>query len=213
MQKLLILIFLLFNLSNFYGQDKSLNFGLKAGINYGKYTPNKNSIDYKYKIGFYAGGFFNISLEEKLEFQPEVLFALQGSKFNMGSLSIPNFDYNGNPLPNRNTYEFTYQVNELTVSIPLAIKVFFSKNFYLESGPQFGIIVDRSLNTSQQLLAGEDDSFVIREGDSFDFGVILGFGQKLSESLSLNLRSYSGLLKRDDDIKSFVFNLGIEYSL
>lgn len=213
MQKLLILIFLLIQLSNFYGQDKSSNFGLKAGINYGKYTPNKNSIDYKYKFGFYAGGFFNISLKEKLEFQPEVLFALQGSQINIGSLSIPSFDYEGNPLPNSNTYEFSYEVNELTISMPMAIKVFLSKNFYLESGPQFGIIVDRSLNTSQQLLDGEDDSFVIREGDSFDFGVILGFGQKLSESLSLNLRSYSGLLKRDDDIKSFVFNLGIEYSL
>lgn len=213
MQKRLILIFLFFSLSNFYGQDKRSTFGLKVGVNYGKYSPNKNTIDYTYKFGFFAGGFFNISLEEKLEFQPELLFTLQGSNVNIRSLSIPNFDSNGNSLPNRNTYDFTYEVNELTLSIPLPIKVFFTKNFYLESGPQFGIIVDRSLNTSQQLLAGEDDSFVIRDGDSFCFDVLLGFGQKLSKNVSLNLRSYSGLIKRDDDIKSFVFNLGIEYNL
>ncbi|MDT7827979.1 porin family protein [Pricia sp. S334] len=213
MQKLLILIFLFLNLLNFYGQDRSSNFGFKAGIDYGKYTPDKNSIDYKYKFGFYAGGFFNIPLEEKLEFQPELLFALQGSRIFIRGLNIPNFDYKGNPIPNPNTYEFTYEVNELTISIPLAIKFYPFKNFYLESGPQFGIIVDRNLNTSQQLLSRGDDRFIIREGDPFDFGVTLGFGLKLSERLSLNLRSYSGLIKRDDDIKSFVFNLGIEYSL
>lgn len=76
MQKLLavLFLFLFLNLSAVYGQNKSANFGIKAGVNYGKYSPNKNPIDYKYKFGFYAGGFFNISLEEKLEFQPELLY-------------------------------------------------------------------------------------------------------------------------------------------
>lgn len=213
MQKLLILIILSLNLSIIYGQDKSLKFGLKSGGNYGKYTSNENSLDYKYKFGFYAGGFLNISVEEKLEFQPELLFALQGSRIFIGGLNIPNFNYNGDSISNSNTYGFTYEINELTISIPLIIKVFLSKNFYLESGPQFGIIINRSLNSSMQLLQGEDDDFLIRDGDPFDFGVTLGFGQKLSEKLSLNLRSYSGLIKRDDNIKSFVFNLGIEYNL
>ncbi|UNY98845.1 PorT family protein [Zhouia spongiae] len=213
MQKLLMIFFLVFIISDFYGQDKKANFGIKAGVNYGKYVPDKRSTEYRHVVGFYAGGFFNIALEEKLEFQPELLFALHGSRIFIGGLDIPSFDYNGNRLPNSNTYDFTYEVNELTISVPLAIKVFLSKNFYLESGPQFGIIVDRRLSSSQELLEGEDDSFVIRDGDSFDFGVCLGIGQKLSEKLSLNLRSYTGLIKRDDDIKSFVFNLGLAYNL
>jgi hypothetical protein len=216
MQKRLtaLALILFFNLSVIYGQDKPINFGIKTGMNIGKFTPNKNSIDYKYKFGFYAGGFMNISLKEKLEFQPELLFALQGSRVLVKGLNIPNFDFNGNPISNSNTYDFEYEINELTISIPLIVKVFLSNQFYLESGPQIGFIIERSLNSSQQILDGEDDSFIIRESDdSFDFGVSLGLGYKVSERVNLNSRLYSGLIKRDDKIKSFVMNIGIEYNL
>jgi hypothetical protein len=216
MQKQLtaLALILFFNLSVIYGQDKPINFGIKTGMNIGKFTPNKNSIDYKYKFGFYAGGFMNISLQEKLEFQPELLFALQGSRVLVKGLNIPNFDFNGNPISNSNTYDFEYEINELTISIPLIVKVFLSNQFYLESGPQIGFIIERSLNSSQQILDGEDDSFIIRESDdSFDFGVSLGLGYKVSERVNLNSRLYSGLIKRDDKIKSFVLNIGIEYNL
>jgi hypothetical protein len=216
MQKQLtaLALILFFNLSVIYGQDKPINFGIKTGMNIGKFTPNKNSIDYKYKFGFYAGGFMNISLQEKLEFQPELLFALQGSRVLVKGLNIPNFDFNGNPISNSNTYDFEYEINELTISIPLIVKVFLSNQFYLESGPQIGFIIERSLNSSQQILDGEDDSFIIRESDdSFDFGVSLGLGYKVSERVNLNSRLYSGLIKRDDKIKSFVMNIGIEYNL
>jgi|AntRauMFilla1563_2_1112583.scaffolds.fasta_scaffold33785_1 hypothetical protein len=216
MKKLLIFLTLILflNLSVIYGQNSPINFGIKTGINNGKFVPNKNSIDYNYKFGFYAGGFINISLKEKLEFQPELLFALQGSKVLVKGLNIPNFDFNGNPISNSNKYNFEYEINELTISIPLIVKVFLSNKFYLESGPQIGLIIDRSLNSSQQIIDGEDDSFIIRESDdSFDFGVSLGFGYKISERVKLNLRLYNGLLKRDDEIKSFVFNFGIEYTL
>ena len=216
MQKRLtaLALILFFNLSVIYGQDKPINFGIKTGMNIGKFTPNKNSIDYKYKFGFYAGGFMNISFQEKLEFQPELLFALQGSRVLVKGLNIPNFDFNGNPISNSNTYDFEYEINELTISIPLIVKVFLSNQFYLESGPQIGFIIERSLNSSQQILDGEDDSFIIRESDdSFDFGVSLGLGYKVSERVNLNSRLYSGLIKRDDKIKSFVMNIGIEYNL
>ena len=216
MQKRLtaLALILFFNLSVIYGQDKPINFGIKTGMNIGKFTPNKNSIDYKYKFGFYAGGFMNISLKEKLEFQPELLFALQGSRVLVKGLNIPNFDFNGNPISNSNTYDFEYEINELTISIPLIVKVFLSNQFYLESGPQIGFIIERSLNSSQQILDGEDDSFIIRESDdSFDFGVSLGLGYKVSERVNLNSMLYSGLIKRDDKIKSFVMNIGIEYNL
>jgi len=216
MQKRLtaLALILFFNLSVIYGQDKPINFGIKTGMNIGKFTPNKNSIDYKYKFGFYAGGFMNISLKEKLEFQPELLFALQGSRVLVKGLNIPNFDFNGNPISNSNTYDFEYEINELTISIPLIVKVFLGNQLYLESGPQIGFIIERSLNSSQQILDGEDDSFIIRESDdSFDFGVSLGLGYKVSERVNLNSRLYSGLIKRDDKIKSFVLNIGIEYNL
>jgi hypothetical protein len=79
--------------------------------------------------------------------------------------------------------------------------------------PQFGFIVDRKITTSQFLLDGNDNSFVQKGTDNFDFGVCLGTGYEITRDISLNLRAYSGLIKRDNEIKSFVLNFGIEYKL
>ncbi len=207
----LVFIILIFTTISISGQNNKTHFGLKAGVNYGKYTPNKNSIDYNYKLGFYVGGFYIFEMEERWKFQPEILFSLQGSKINVNNIVIK--DTNGNPLPNASPFDFEYEINELTISVPLMIKLYFSNHFYLESGPQFGFIIDRKINSSQQLLSGTDDSFIIQNGDRFDFGVSLGIGYIISEKIGINLRAFSGSIKRDDAIKSFVFNVGIEYHL
>lgn len=209
-KQVIILLISIFSFSAIFGQDKNANFGIKGGVNYGKYTPNQSSIEYKYQFGFYVGGFYKTEITNKWKFQPELLFALQGSKIN--TKDNPLTDFNGNPLPNTSTFDFEYEIYELTISIPLPIKLYFSEQFYMESGPQFGFIVDRNITTSQFLLDGNDNSFVREGNDNFDFGVCLGTGYEISKSLSLNIRAFNGLIKRDD-IKSFVFNFGIEYNL
>jgi hypothetical protein len=127
-QQAVILLISIFSFSAIFGQDKIANFGVKGGINYGKYTPNQNSIEYKYQLGFYVGGFYKTEITNKLKFQPELLFAVQGSKINTKDNPLTDFKYD------------------------------------------------------------------------------------ISKSLSLNIRAFTGLIKRDD-IKSFVFNFGIEYNL
>ncbi|MGJ8760249.1 MAG: porin family protein [Polaribacter sp.] len=206
----IFIFFLLFSLT-IIGQEKNTNLGIKGGANYGKYTPNNNSTDYQYQLGFYVGGFYKIKIEGNWQFQPELLFALQGSKIKAKDNALT--DFNGNPLPSTGTFDFEYQIYELTISIPLPLKLYVSKDFYIESGPQFGFTVDRNITTSQFLLDGNDNSFVKQDGDNFDFGVCLGTGYDISKKVSLNLRAFSGLIKRDDEIKSFVLNLGIEYNL
>ena len=208
--QLVIFILFLFSFATSFGQEKNSNLGIKAGANYGKYTPNKNAIDYDYQLGFYVGAFYRIQMEGKWRFQPELLFALQGSKIT--TKGNPLTDFNGNTLPNSGTFDFEYKIYELTISIPLPLKLYVSNKFYIESGPQFGFIVDRNITTSQFLLDGNDNSFVKQGDDNFDFGICLGTGYDISKSLSLNIRAFSGLIKRDD-IKSFVLNLGIEYNL
>lgn len=209
-KQIVILIISIVSFSTIFGQDKNGNFGIKGGVNYGKYTPNQSTIEYKNQFGFYVGGFYKTEITNKWKFQPELLFALQGSKIN--TKENPLTDFNGKPLPGTNTFDFEYEIYELTISIPLPIKFYFSEGFYMESGPQFGFIVDRNITTSQFLLDGNDNSFVREGNDNFDFGVCLGTGYDISKSLSLNVRAFTGLIKRDD-IKSFVFNFGIEYNL
>lgn len=209
-QHAFILLISIFSFSALFGQDKNANFGIKGGVNYGKYTPNKNAIEYKHQLGFYLGAFYKTKLTNSLKFQPELLFALQGSKIN--AKDNPLTDFNGNTLPNTSTFNFEYEVYELTISIPLPIKLYLTEGFYLESGPQFGFIVDRNITSSQFLLDGNDNSFLKEGNDNFDFGVCLGTGYDVSKSLSLNVRAFTGIIKRDE-IKSFVLNLGIEYNL
>ncbi|WP_417237142.1 porin family protein [Bizionia paragorgiae] len=209
-QQAVLLLILIFSFSTSFGQDKKSNFGLKGGANYGKYTPNQNAIDYNYQFGFYVGGFFKTEITSEMKFQPELLFALQGSKIH--TKDNPLTDFNGNTLPNSSTFDFEYEIYELTISIPLPIKLYLSEAFYMESGPQFGFIIDRNMTSSQFLLDGNDNSFVKEGDDNFDFGVCLGTGYEVSKSLSLNVRAFTGLIKRDD-IKSFVFNFGMEYNL
>lgn len=208
----IILILLFFYISALYGQDKKVNFGVKAGVNYGTYIRNKTSIDYHFKVGFYAGGFSDIAISERARLQPELLFALQGSRVKVKGLNVPAFDYQGYPLPG-SSYDFEYEINELTLLVPISMKIYVSKKFFLESGPQFGFIVDRNLKSSQHLLAGQNDSFIIRKGDSFDFGLLFGLGRKVSDKLVVNFRTYTGIIKRDDNISSYVLNLGVEYNL
>jgi hypothetical protein len=206
-----LLLILLFSISTIFGQERNGSLGIKGGANYGKYTPNQNLIEYNNLLGFYVGGFYNIQIEPKLQFQPELLFALQGSKIKTKDNLLT--DINGNPIPYTSTFDFEYEIYELTISVPLPIKLYVSKEFYIESGPQFGFIVNRKITASQYLLDGNDNSFVKLGGDNFDFGVCLGTGYDINKQISLNIRAYTGLIKRDNDIKSIVLNFGIEYNL
>lgn len=59
-------------------------FGIKAGTNYSQFRPDiefygVKALDFQGKIGYYVGGFFNISISDKSSIRPELLFANQGT--------------------------------------------------------------------------------------------------------------------------------------
>lgn len=211
MKKKLSVIILFLITIHTYSQEENANYGIKGGANYGKFISDENASDYQYQAGFYAGFFYNFKLEEKWRFQPELLFALQGSKIISKENEIT--DVNGNRLPNTSTFDFEYGFYELTLSIPLAIKLYVSENLYFEAGPQMGLIIDRKVTSSQSLLDGSDNSFIKDGNGNFDFGVLIGTGYDISKDVSINLRVYNGLINRNDNVKPLVFNLGIEYNL
>lgn len=206
----LIVVFLISILSlSTFSQEKTSRFGIKGGLNFSKYSPDKNSMDYQFKPGFYAGGFVRFKFDKGLSIQPELLFSLQGSKVDVQNIVIT--DFAGNPMPFTSTFDFKYEVHELTLSLPIIGKLYFTDNFYLLSGPQFNFILDRNITSSQTLLSGTNDDFIMRDGDSFEFAVCVGFGYDISDSVTITTHSYVGLNKRDDDIKSVVLNFGLEY--
>ena len=199
------------------GQEVNSRFGLKGGVNYAKYTPDIsvagiNVAEFRRKFGFYFGGFVNITLNEKVKIQPEILFGLQG-----GKILMEGFELRTGPNDLPITGGFRVNVSEYTIIVPITLQYFFTDDFYIEGGPQFGYIVNRKQkikeNIFEQIEGFNNISPLPSKHDKFDLGLTLGLGYKLSDNFGINGRYFFSLIERDDLIKTSVYNFGIEYML
>lgn len=222
MKKLTTVLILSIILSSFNvsAQSNTLEFGLKAGANFAQFTPNPqfygNELgDYKRKIGYYAGGFLNIRISEKFELQPELLLAMQGTRLVIEDVETQG-EFGSSPV----LFDFKSKVSDLTIILPLEIRFYFTEKYFVEAGPQLGYLVDRKYKAEGNYLS--PDIPIEREDpndpnnfdyDKFEYGLNLGTGYKLSEDLTLSARYFRGLNERDNNLKSSVFNLGLEFKL
>ena len=140
--------------------------------------------------GFSTGIYFPIPAAARLEVQPEILLSLMGTGF-------------VEPDGDRST------IRSLYVHAPVSAKYFFSNEFCLQGGIQFG----KLLVAHQTDANGVTD---VRERiKSFDSGFILGAGYDLRSGLDLTVRYFSGmptLFKGDDALfprsRSLQFTIG-----
>jgi len=63
------------------------------------------------------------------------------------------------------------------------------------------------------VIEGESDNFIMRDGDSFDAGLNLGVGHHISKTILVNFRTYFGAIKRENEIRGIILNLGVEYRI
>lgn len=214
MKKVFWLVFLCtINSLNAQYYSKS-HFGFKAGVNYSRFMPYElmkayEDFGYVRKVGFYAGALFNFELTENVKIQPELLFALQGSGFKNENIEL--YDSDGF-LITRGDYKSN--INEPTVVVPILIQFYANDALYFEGGPQFTYII----NTSEKIKEMPAEEFgdgsqnsVFNNFDKFDFGASIGLGYRFSDNLILNGRYFFSLINRNENIKSSIFNLGIEY--
>ncbi|RKS53511.1 outer membrane protein with beta-barrel domain [Gillisia mitskevichiae] len=217
--RLSVILCLFFLTLSVHAQSSKLDFGLKAGANYSKFTPNPQFYNielgkYKGKVGYYVGGFLNIEVSEKLQFQPELLIAMQGTRLLIEGIETQ--DPGNSPVVS----DFRSKVNDLTIVLPLEVRYFFTQEFFAEAGPQIGYIVDRTYKTETEVL---NDNFPNEredpnnpnnfDYDKFEIGLNLGTGYNLSEKLTISARYFFGLNERDNNLKSSVINLGLEFKL
>ena len=96
------------------------HFGVKAGMNASElHQKNLNSDT---KIGFNAGVLAHIhSHGSQFAFQPEVMYSLEGAKYNVGGVkSHTDLHY---------------------INVPLLAQYMFDNGFRIEAGPQFGFLM------------------------------------------------------------------------
>ena len=209
-KSLIILLFLIISFSAQGQNDGNVNqFGLKAGINSSKYTPSTVLTDYNNHIGFYAGVFYELRLDERFSFKPELLFSLQGSSITHKDIQINN----GNLPFYVEPYDFDFEVYDYVVAIPLTIKYHLIKDLYLGAGPQFNFIIDQTFQTDQQLLDGTGFGRIYEDGENFEFGFHLVLGYDISNTISFQVGAFSAVGNRNNDAKSFVLNSGLEFRL
>ena len=151
--KLISIALLLFIGSSAFSQ--SLSFGIKGGANLGKISGQ--SFKNEFTLGYHVGGFVTIGLGKKFAIQPEVLF----NQVNVDTSSSFNQVFRPN---NISKIQLKY------LSIPIILNYNLSNLFALQVGPQFGILMDKNKNLSQN---GQD---AFKNGD---FSMLGGIQLKL----------------------------------
>lgn len=167
-------------------QTKSLEYGLKAGINFAELYGADAIPESDRKVGYSAGFYGKLSLQKELNVQLELLWSLQGEEG--GS-------------------EGRYKVSYL--NLPFLLKWHDQESgFYSELGPQLGFLV---INSSKNLAP----ELAVKELERLEVSLALGAGYKIDADWSVGLRYIQGIspLIAGKELYNSVLYLGFSYFL
>lgn len=172
-------------------QAQNIGIGAKAGVNVSNFNGYMNE-DLEPFTSFHLGGYASISISERLQFQPELLFSVQGAK------------YKG--------YDEKYRLNYF--NIPLLLKFYPVEGLHLQAGPQL------SIGTSAKELEDDGDIDDIDEDfEDTDFGLVFGAGYELASGLNFGARYNLGLSNiytysdgGDEDMNNRVIQIWVGYT-
>jgi hypothetical protein len=143
--------------------------GIKGGYNISSVSFDGSSETanlHGYHIGIYGESYIG----KYLSIQPEILYSKQGYKI---------IDENG-----------TYTQKLDYINVPLMLKVYPVKSFFIEAGPQIGFsIAHKETFDSGFILYDSSREF---EPSNFDWGVNLGAGFKSDSGVTLGVRYHMG---------------------
>jgi len=167
MKKTLLITILLFAIT-FSTQAQLLQIGAKVGLNYANFSGTDIQTDAI--TSYHAGLVAEIKLLDKFAIQPELLYTTQGASYKVGINEYKN--------------ELGY------IAIPVLAKIYLSKTFSLELGPQ------------ASFLLSEKDKFNPEDSKTFDFSVAAGLGFKITKSIFVQGRYVLGLTEVSTAAKS-----------
>jgi len=164
--------------------------GFKGGLN----VTNVSNLDGDNRISGHLGLFLHTSIAKDWAFQPEILFSGQGQKYWV------------------NNIKYTWALNYIT--IPLMFQYYPAHRFYLEAGPQLGILVAaRYKGPNGYNLNGTDHAH------KADATLNLGMGYYVNRTTGFYLRYGIGLSDiTPDNVDNYTYSnrvlqLGLELRL
>ena len=169
MKKLLLSIALFCAILTANAQE--VKFGLKAGLNLSSLAgddleaPAKSSgieVDQQLTPNFFAGGFAHIGLSDKFAVQPELLFSMQGAKFDVKDpISGDDFETN---------FQLSY------LNVPVLAKFYPIENLSIQAGPQIGFLLSAKDKSS-----GSSTEDIKDSTESIDFSGAFGVGYEFNQ--------------------------------
>lgn len=158
-----------------------IRFGLRAGANISsESSPSSPSMlgialpTPSFTGGFNVGAIMNVALINKLELEADLLYSMQGCKdrIEVIDLGIPS------------GYGEDVSVTSHYLNIPIVAKYHILGNFYLQAGPQLGVLLSKdSYWTATDAIKNR----------SFDASLVFGVGYKFFNKILLDARYIHGL--------------------
>ena len=196
MKKLLLTSFV--TVLALYSFGQGISGGVKAGANLAnqKWTSQGISLDTKAKPGLLAGVFVVAMINEKFGIQPELLFTMQGSRW----------DFSGDD----SKFKYNY------LAVPVLFRYNITEMISLHAGPQFGFLMsaeaeDESGDTEDIKDDMKGIDFAGATGVEFDLPSGLGFGARYVLGISNVAEDdadFDGL-----EIKNRAFQLYVKYTI
>ena len=164
-------------------QDRQNNendgsFGLKGGYNLAS-VRNSEGNETDQRQGFHVGFFGESNINNFLALQIEFTYSQEGYV-----------------IENSN-FKLTQKIDYL--NLPFMLKLYPTKTFYLEAGPQIGYAISHKENI-ETFLGGSESNF---DPNSVDWGANVGLGFKTETGLILGARYHYGLGKVYEDTNEY----------
>lgn len=168
-----------------------IKFGIKGDLNLTTQSISGTNVIslVKSKSDFNAGVLANVNIYKSFLLQPEFVFSGQGSRVQNSSSKLDYGYFN----------------------IPLLLKYQHAMGIFVETGPQFGILLSAKYKTDSTTTDQKD---VVTK--STDFAWVFGLGYKIPKvNLGLDLRYNLGLTNIENSsvvtVKNKVFQMGVFY--
>ncbi len=175
---------------------QKIGFGVKGGANLSTWSQDDSEV----RLGFHAGLYANIKINNMIAIQPEVLYSMEGSTYNVDTdFEILGKEYWTNA-------DYTYAVHKLAV--PLMLQISPIKMLTLEVGPQFGFNLGMSGHLKYETnIVGDqnyekDIDYTSDDYNMFELGLAVGAKVNFAGNLSLGARYVYGLMPLMDKVET-----------
>lgn len=177
----------------------SQSFGVKGGANISTISKENTWGDTNSKIGFYVGAYMNAPVNALLSIQPELIYNNLGVKYE-----------------NNNT---SHTLNLNYISMPIMFQFELIPKFYVEGGPQFGVLVgnkNKYQSDSKTIIEKDKDAY-----NQLDLSGGIGLGFKFN-NMAIGARYTIGFtdIKKngstswknsDKQLRNSGFQVGLQY--